>query len=372
MRAPPSVLGLSLMLAAALVTGAAKAQESASPVAPLKTEAVMTVMSRAVDEVIRPGYRAFHASARKLGEAISDFCNDPSQEGRNSVDAAFEDTVAKWSFIEIVRVGPVLLQNRFERILFYPDRKSTGLKQVQALLAKPNETDTSPEILKGKSVAMQGLGALEFVLYGTGSDTLLTERNSFRCRYGAAIAGNIETIAGELSSEWERADGVQAAWKHPGPDNPEFRDAKEAMTALLGILVHGAETVRDQRIESFYKGKTETARPKSAIYWRSGQTWNSIEANLDGLEALFRKSGMADLMDPELSFVASSTEFVLRSLKQVVAGINPDIEAALHDPQERAKIDFALLNTRDLIVRLNDDYGGAVGLGAGFSFADGD
>ena len=35
---------------------------------------------------------------------------------------------------------------------------------------------------------MQGFGALEFVLFGTGAETLATQRGDFRCRYGEAIA----------------------------------------------------------------------------------------------------------------------------------------------------------------------------------------
>jgi predicted lipoprotein len=46
--------------------------------------------------------------------------------------------------------------------------------------------------------------------------------------------------------------------------------AKEAITALLGILVHGAEAVRDQRIETFYRNGG-IARPKSAVFRRSGK-----------------------------------------------------------------------------------------------------
>lgn len=360
-----------LMLAALALP--AQAQESEPPPpAVLTDEAVSAVMARAVDEVIRPGYRDLHASASGLADAVSAYCRAPSAATGTAARAAFEDTVAKWSFIEIVREGPALRQNRFERILFYPDRKSTGLKQVQALLAKADEKDTDAATLAGKSVAVQGLGALEYVLYGKGAKALDKAADSFRCRYGAAVAANLETIAGSLSAEWEQPEGVQHDWKHPGPGNPVFRDGKEAITALLGVLVHGAETVRDQRIESFYKGEDSPARPKSAIYWRSGNTWRSIEGNLEGLRALFTKSGMVGLLDPSQVSIAGSIVFVLNSLQHIVPTIDPDIENAVSVPAERGKLDFLVINARDLVLRLNNDYGGAIGLGAGFSFSDGD
>ena len=366
---------VTLLLAAGLLFSAslpAFAQEGGTPVPPeLTNENVTSIMTRAVDDVIRPGYRAFHASAGKLAEAAAAFCEAPSEAGREAVDDAFRQTVADWGRIEIVRIGPVLKDNRFERILFYPDRKSTGLKQVQALLREQDETDTRAEAMAGKSVAVQGLGALEFALYGTGFETLMTEPDSFRCRYAAAVTSHIEATAAELTAAWEAPNGVQRDWKHPGPQNPVFRTGKEAITALLGILVHGAETVRDQRIETFYRDGG-TPRPKSAVFWRSGNTWTSIDANIEGLQTLFDKSGMKGLIDPGFISIAGNIDFLLKSLRRVAPTIDPDIERAVSAPEEQQKIAFLLVNARDLIVRLNTEYGGAIGLGAGFSFADGD
>ena len=363
------LLAVGLLLAAPLP---ASAQEGAMPVPPdLTDQSVVDVMTRAVDGFIRPGYKAFHASAGRLAQATATFCKAPDEESRKAVDDAFRQAVADWGRIEIVRIGPVLDDNRFERILFYPDRKGTGLKQVQALLGKKNEADTDAGTMGSKSVAIQGFGALEFALYGTGAETLMTESDSFRCRYAAAVAAHIETTAGQLVAAWDAPDGVQHDWKYPGPQNPVFRTGKEAVTALLGILVHGAEAVRDQRIETFYR-HGGIARPKSAVFWRSGNTWTSIDANIEGLRTLFDTSGMASLIDPGFISIAGNIDFVLKSLHRVAPTIDPDMEKAVSTPEEQQKIAFLLVNSRDLILRLNGEYGGAIGLGAGFSFADGD
>ena len=365
----PALLALVAILD---LNAAASAQEAAPAPAALRMEAVPAVMEKAVDGFIRPGYHRFRETASALETDLKGLCAAPSSENLDLARAAFDKTVAAWSTIEIVRIGPVIEANRFERILFYPDRKSTGLKQVQAILARPDESATAVETLKDKSVAMQGLGALEFVLFGTGADTLVEEKQGFRCRYGAAIAGNLVRLGSELAAAWDAPDGIQAAWKHPGPDNPEFRDGREAITALLGILVHGAEAIRDQRIETFYKGEDNNTFPKQAIYWRSGNTFTSINGNIEGLRSLIKQSGMVDLLADDSRSVVSSIDFVAKSLTRVAKDINPDVEAAVSDPAERAKLDFLLLNSKDLILRLNNDYGGAIGLAAGFSFSDGD
>lgn len=368
MRLLPSLL-ISLSLTFSPLAAHAE-ENAAAPTAALDEKTVEAIMTRAVDEVIRPGYRDFHASAGKLTAAMNTLCGEASAPAFDAAGQAFTDTIKAWSRIEIVRVGPVIEKNRFERILFYPDRKSTGLKQVQATLASADEKDTAVDYVATKSVAIQGLGALEYILHGTGAETLTQEKSGFRCRYGAAVAGNIETIAAGLVDIWEKPDGIQAAWKHPGPNNPEFRTGGEAITALLGILVHGVETVRDQRLEIFYKGSQP--KPRSAIYWRSGHTFTSIAANLQGLKTLFDTSGIADLLPAEKKSVAGEIDTLLDRLLTAAPTVDADVAKAVETPAERQKIELLLAETRDLILRLNDDLGGAIGLTAGFSFSDGD
>lgn len=359
-------------LAVLFATAPAFAQEETlRPEIPADAE-IRDVIAKAVDGFIRPGYRDFHAAAGALAGEMDALCTAPSPIALTEAKAAFAEAARSWARVEIVRTGPAIEDNRFERILFYPDRKSTGLKQVQALLAKPDDSTTAPGGLSGKSVAMQGFGALEFVLAGTGSDLLATETDSFRCRYGQAVARNIEQIAGELVDLWETPDGVQQAWKAPGPDNPLFRNEQEAMTALLGILVHGAEMVRDQRIETFYKGEDSQTFPRQALFWRSGNTWTMVEGNLEGLGQLMHVSDMAALLPEDQTSIVGSVDFVLKSMLRVTGEMNGDIEAAVSDDSQRQKLDFLLVNGRDLIGRLNDQYGGAIGLTSGFSFSDGD
>lgn len=363
----------SLPLTILLFMGTAKAQDvELMPPPPLDPVKVRATMEKAVDGFIRPGYETFRDKARALESKMQALCADPSANKMNDAKQGFADTVHAWSHIEIVRVGPVIEQNRFERILYYPDKKGLGLKQVQRYLADKDESVTTAEGLKTKSVAAQGLGALEFVLYGTGADTLTSQKNDFRCRYGAAIAGNLANIGNELVTIWTAPNGTAKNWKEPGPDNPVFRDEREALVALLGVLVHASEAIRDQRIETFYKGPDNVKFPRTAIYWRSGLTWKSIGDNISAVQDLLHTAHMGDLLPPDQRSIIGSIDFIAKSMVRVSGTINPDVEKALADDKERAKVDYLLLNGKDLIYRINDQYGGAIGLSSGFSFSDGD
>jgi uncharacterized protein len=375
MRLPFASLPLALSLIFLAAPAAAQEGGALSPRV-VEEAAVPRVMAQAVDGFIIPGYRDLAEATNALSEASAALCKSPSEATLEAARSAFSSVVERWSAIEIIRLGPALEQNRFERFLFYPDRKSTGLKQVQAILAKKDESATSPETLKGKSVAVQGLGALEFVLYGTGAEVLSGKEGDFRCRYGLAVSQNLRSIAGELLAAWEKPDGIQAAWKKPGPGNPLFRDNREAATELLGVLVHSVEMIKDQRLRTFYAGTVDgtpdRGRPKLAIYWRSANTMPAISANLGGLQRLFDTAGMESLLPADRRSIAGSIDFLFKALIAATDGLDGPIEDALADERQRAKLDFIALNTADLLDRLNREFGGSIGLGAGFSFADGD
>ncbi len=368
------LLGLSLFFLP--LSAMAEDEEAAAPRAGLRVDAVPGVMQKAVDDFIRPGYRDLLEGTETLAEAAHTLCEKPSGETLGDVQMSFDEVVQQWSTIEIVRVGPVIEGNRFERFLFFPDRKSTGLKQVQRILATNDETATTAESLKGKSVAAQGLGALEYVLYGTGAEVLPTEKNGFRCRYGAAIADNLKAVAGELHAEWEKPDGIQSAWKNPGPDNPVYRDGKEAATELLGILVHGVESIRDQRLRPFYagiiKGEPDKGHPKMAIYWRSGNTMPALSANFSALQALFNASGMDALLPDGNRDMISAINYLLQANVDDLDEIDLPLEEAIANDEQRGRLNRILQNTNNVLQRLNLDFGAAIGLSSGFSFADGD
>ncbi|RVA18578.1 peptidase M75, Imelysin, partial [Mesorhizobium sp. M7D.F.Ca.US.004.03.1.1] len=269
------------------------------------------IIQRAINGFVRPAYAELHQHAEVLTQAMHKLCEAPSQGELDAARAEFSVTVYAWSSAEIIGFGPIKENNRLERTLFWPDRKSIGLKQVQAALADKDPNATDPAQLAGKSVAMQGLGALEFVLYGDGADALAGKDDPYRCAYGAAVAGNIETMAGEVSAAWNKPDGFAALWANPGPRNPLYRDGNEAVTELVGVFINELEMVRDVRLKGFFGGKPDADKPKQAIYWRSQNTATSLAGNLSGIDTLFQMSKLGDALPPDARWMAESIHIQL-------------------------------------------------------------
>jgi len=339
-----------------------------STAAPFKAS---DVIGAAIDGFVRPAYEDLHTHAAGLDKAMQVLCEAPSEVNLEAARAEFSGTVEAWSTVEIITFGPIREENRLERMLFWPDRKGIGLKQVQAALAGKDEAAVDPARLAKKSVAMQGLGALEFVLYGTGADALASG-DAYRCRYGAAVAGNIETMAGDVVAAWNKKDGFAGLWAHPGPDNPLYRSGNEAVTELVSVFINELEMVRDVRLKGFFGATPDADRPKQVIYRRSQNTAASLAANLDGIDRLLTVSKIGDALSPEARWMAESAHIQLANGVADARAVTGPIDEALADPARREKLEHFALVTSSLSALIGTRMTAEFGLTAGFSSLDGD
>lgn len=344
-----------------------------SGVTPASAEVKATdVIERAIDGFVRPAYASLHQHAEAMTTLMRTLCDAPSQSVLDAARAEYSATVEAWSVAEIIGFGPIKENNRLERMLYWPDRKSIGLKQVQAALAGKDPTATDPVQLAGKSVAMQGLGALEFVLYGDGAEALAGKDDPYRCAYGAAVAGNIETMATDVDAAWKKPDGFASLWANPGPQNPLYRDGTEAVTELVGVFINELEMVRDVRLKGFLGGTPEADKPKQAIYWRSQNTATSLAGNLSGMDTLFQASQLGDALPEDARWTAESIHIQLTNGVATAKSVNGPIDKALADPAQRDKLDHFALITSSLSTLIGTRLTAEFGLTAGFSSLDGD
>ncbi|MGH6760615.1 MAG: imelysin family protein [Phyllobacterium sp.] len=330
------------------------------------------VVQGAIEHFVRPGYQRFHQAAGGLNEATESLCKTPSAEHLASARQAFSETVDAWSRVEILRLGPVMDDHRLERILFWPDRKSIGLRQVQAVLAEKDESASTVERIAEKSVAAQGLGALEFVLFGTGAETLEGTAEPFRCTYGLAITGNLNAMAGELQAAWDDPQGFAAIWANPGPDNRLYRNDKEALGELVDVMVQGLEFVRDVRLKAFLRDTAEQDKPRLAAFRRSEKTLDSLRENMDAMRSLFEESGFAAALPAEGRETAKSILFEFSNAARALDLPKQPLEELLKDRAARDKLTYFRIVTSSLTKLIGTDLSGALGLSAGFSSLDGD
>ena len=333
---------------------------------------VDAILNDSLTEYVRPSYAAAFNANVKLADKAQALCDTPSVENLNEAQSAFKNANLAWSRIEWFRSGAVMHDNRLERMFYFPDRKGLGLKQVQSALASKDVNVTSSEQLALKSVAMQGLGASEFLLFGADSEALATKDGAFRCSYVLASAKTISAISADLQSGWGDTSQAPAFWQRPAANNPFFRSDAEALNLLIGTLVHGLDAIRDMRLTNFI-GKTPDAdKPKMAAYWRSENTFASIAANLEGLQTFYEGSNLNSVLPAGNEALLRTIKFDFSQAIKAAKALDVPVTDVLADPELRKKADYLQLTVQILIDHFNTEFAMAAGLDTGFSFGDGD
>lgn len=331
------------------------------------------IIAGAVDGYVRPHMQAFAADSATLANDLAALCATPTPAAATLVRDDFKTVVRDHAGIEFLYFGPLTLGDRSASLLFWPDNKGIGLKQVQQVLASKDADATDPATLAKKSVALRGLGALEFVLFGTGSEAIDNGSDAYRCAFGAAIAVQIKTLAATLAAEWlnDGPDGPRAHMLDPQPDAADYRTTKEVLEKLSGALLVGSETIRDQRISPILGTAEGKPRPKSALFWRSGMTVPALLANFEGLKALFLAARFPEAVKGNM-WIASGATFEFDNAIEALAKLSGSMESIVADPAALQKLKYVLNVTRSLDTLVGENLSGALGLTIGFSGLDGD
>ncbi len=263
-------------------------------------------------------------------------------------------------------------QNRLERVLFWPDRKGTGLKQVQAALAAKDATAADARATRRQERRHAGARRAGIRAFRNRFGSAGNAAIAYRCSYGAAISGNLDTIAADLEAAWAAPDGFAKIWASPSADNPLYRDGTEAVTELMDVFVTGTELVRDVRLGGFLGKEAKDDKPRQALFWRSGKTVDALAGNLAGMKALLEASKLAGALPADQAWMGKEALFEFCNAANAAAGAEGPIADVLADPDKRAKLAYFGLVTSSLSNIFGTQMSGALGLTAGFSSLDGD
>jgi len=321
---------------------------------------------------IQPGFERFAEQAELAEIAVSSLCKDPGERTLEAARNAFRDSALALARVEFLRTGPLARENRLERLLFWPDRRGIALRQVQGVIAERDESVTDPAELPEKSVGLQGYTALEYLLFGTGSDALAKPGDAFRCGFANAVAANIHLIAAELSDEWSAEDGFAAAWANPGPENEDFRNTEEAISELLSIPSEAFEIIRDQRLRPIVPDEDGKANPKSALFWRSNLTMPFIRASFNALRTYFEVSEMISILPEDQRWLGNSIEFEFNNSGDILDRLQMPVADILDDKDRSGELGYLVILTQSLQQLFGTQATEALGLSVGFSSLDGD
>ena len=332
------------------------------------------IAKASLEQYIRPAYAHLAESSDALNQSVAALCRKPSPAALTDTKEAFAATAEAWSLVEPIRFGPVAEQHRYERIFYWPDAKGLGARQVREALDKEDATVTEAASLSAKSVALQGLPALEYLLYGDDAGALAKGGGeaSFRCRFAETVAANLAGMAKDVAAGWQDGAPYAKAYLEPGPANSAYHNEKEVTLELFKTFTTGIEVVRDQKMAKALGPKPEQARPQLAPFWRSGLSFANMADNLKSVRELFAKGGFAQVVHDDSAGVEDSIVFDLNHAIEVLRGIDKPIAEAVRSEALRAKLEALRVSLKGAATTAGDAISRGAGLTFGFNAMDGD
>ncbi len=324
---------------------------------------------------IRPATTEFRTSSSTLPDAVAAVCEQHSPDTVDAFDSAFGSVVQSFGRISFLRFGPLADEDRLSRLAFVPDPRGISQRQIRKLLAARDETVLEAASLADKSVAVQGLTALQLIAFDKSTGVTLGEAGETRdyiCGYALAISKNVAAIGAELDAAWSNDAGFKQILLTGGVGNPRFTSSQEALEEVFSALVTGLIVVKDQDILPVLGASPEKARATRMPFSRSGNGIAYIKAELAGIQDAVNAFGFDASSFDRQERITRSLDFDFSQAEATLNRLTPPIRKTFSDTDAYQQLKVAVFIVSSLRDTLNGRIGSGLGLSGGFNALDGD
>jgi predicted lipoprotein len=260
-----------------------------------------------------------------------------------------------WMAAQHIRFGPAMRGDRHVRIQYWPDKHNQLTRHLARLTAAADPAVLEPERFAGVSVAIQGLPAMERLLFGDEG-----RLDGYACKYLTAIAGNLEGIAASLVEDWQAY-----------PVGPETADG------LVDSLMTQLQVIAELKLERVVEDRPGKARPRRAESWRSARSARNIRINLKAIADLYSGGQGADLRSAvaavdEGAGTLEALDDAFAVAARMAGRLGDGLEPATGDGQERRIADFLVIHIHAMREQVAQTVAPALGVTLGFNALDGD
>ena len=320
------------------------------------SEAVPQTPAAALTQtIVMPAYEGLAGATEDQSRAWQQGCADTA-----ALKEAFHTVSDRWAAAFHWNIGPITGLLRRERFYHWPERRNEISRGMSELLSEQDISRLEAGRFAKSSVAVQGLPALERLLFGQTD----VSTNAFACRLGQAISANLDEIAQGTAREW-RDDVwpvVEAGGEHP----LYFDTPQDLANRLFTDYLTAFTILKDQKLLAIAGPDAAKAKPMKAEARRSGRSNRTLERNL---KALAREgdhwAGLSSMADQ-----AALTALFDEALA-TLDGL-PPLPQAVKDHKSREQIALLTRQLSAIQSYLRDTIAPALGLTIGFNSLDGD
>lgn len=328
-------------------------------------------------------FTAFQDKLTGLGQALSGFCANPTDEGLAAVRSAQAAAHLQWAAVQHLRPGPLLLHLRSDRIAFWPERRNIVARQLGAILKAADPKLFETGALGRQSAAVQGLTALDHLLNSKVGEAALKgadfggEAGGYRCAYAQAVAANLTGIATELTGEW-RIIAEEAAAKRASVLGDT---ATAAINSLYASSLTAMQVVVDQKFLIPLAASIDEAKPDLAEGLRSGLSSRLIANNLQALRAIWlgedvggQSASFASLLPDtdDARKLRADLAQAFAEAEAAVAKLGAPLSELVADPARRPLVEQAFRAIKRVQAIVTQTFPPMIGVTLGFNELDGD
>ena len=263
-----------------------------------------------MNEVFLPNFKGLADAADEQHHAWEQTCAAPALDGEKVLRKAFHKTMDAWALVFHWNIGPITQHLRRDSLYHWPERRNSIGKSLANLLANEQPEKLSTKRFSKASVAVQGLPALERLLF----EDIDVTKNAWACKVGMTIALNVQMITKVV--ERELREEIEPLL-NKGTPHPDFFDQpSDFINRVFNELVTGYRIIKDQKILMISGVGGKSSKPNRIENRRSKRFEKNLKLNLHGL-LLAQKVIARFLTDAHQNKLSKGFEDVHLALKEL-------------------------------------------------------
>lgn len=308
-------------------------------------------------ELIKEDYLALLNSNKNFLNSTLTFCNE-KKSSLNTLKNKYIDLLKYWTSVQHIRFGPIEDFNNYMRIQFWPDKRGVIQRQFNKVISQKLKEYTEFIDLGQKSVAIQGIPALERIIYEE-LDRKQNTESPFLCNYMISISKNLDTIFNYTYNIWKN-DAIFF----------EYTDRKDLLNLFYSSVLSQLELIINHKLTYFneYNKKYDL---KKLEFSRSAYSLNSIQNNLSSIYKFYEVVINPLLEASKYSRVEEFDKEIKKAILSLKKIVGP-IEHAENNEQMIRDIKNAQIQIKQIYEKLLINISSHLSINIGFNKLDGD
>jgi uncharacterized protein len=328
--------------------------------------------ARVIDTYVLPRFKKLAETSGKLADDLARTC-DGDEKSAKAVKDDFADTVLAWASVEFLRFGPMSQIGRPERFDFSPDPRGVTQRQVSGLVAKRDSTALDPALLAKKSAAVQGLSAIEGLLYDDARPiTGIDDEARYRCKLALSMAQSTHTLARDVVAEWDGEQGWRRRMLEPGPQDAPYKTPEEPAADFARALITGLQMIQDREVAPMIAAVATPDKPPRLPFARSGLSARYIASGLGSAKALYETMGLGRSVPSDKAWMPRWITAAFERLARDAPAAVESIPRAKDNPDRARELRMVRFHVEGIRKLVGREIAPLAGLTIGFNELDGD